>query len=249
MIAVKPVFVKKEWGSETWLFSPIKPYITELKSRKKKIVSVKKLPVLLKYIDAKNRNSVQVHPDDILAKKLYNDLNGKNEVWIILDSGSYGYIYLGFIKRYSHKKISEKLKNGKIKEILKKVYIKEGDVVYIPAGTIHCLMEGMKVIEVQQPSDRTFRFYDWDRVYKGRKRELHIDYALRAIKFNKTARVYGNIFKQFDFVFPDFKINISRIHNRIRIKIKKLVLILSMNKQLFNTYYENKTDISTRIKK
>lgn len=133
----------------------------------------KEFPLLVKFLDANDNLSVQVHPDDDYAAKVEHD-SGKTESWYVLQADPGAYLIYGH-----HAKSKEELKRmidqGKWDELLRKVPIKAGDFFYVPAGTIHALTKGSLVIETQQSSDVTYRLYDYDRVdaKTGQKRELH----------------------------------------------------------------------------
>lgn len=133
-------------------------------------------PLLIKLIDAMDDLSVQVHPDDSLAKALHSDPWGKTEMWYILETTRQSKIYCGLNKDISIQQFSEDA--GFISKYLKTYSSQVNDAFYIPAGTVHAIGAGNLLLEVQRNSDRTYRIYDWDRVDKeGHKRELHLDQA------------------------------------------------------------------------
>ncbi|MEG2758427.1 MAG: type I phosphomannose isomerase catalytic subunit [Rikenellaceae bacterium] len=140
-------------------------------------------PLLLKIIDTSDLLSVQVHPNDELAKERH-DSYGKNELWYIIDCHDEAYIYLGFKIGTTQEQYLEALKRKDVESILNKVPVKKGESYYIPAGAVHALGAGILIAEVQQPSDITYRIFDWNRVDKdGKGRELHTELALEAINF------------------------------------------------------------------
>lgn len=138
-------------------------------------------PILIKFIDAMNNLSIQVHPDDEYAQK--NGLPyGKNEMWYVIDCGDNAQLIAGMNKIVSKDELAEIINNNKIKEYLNYTPVKTGDSVYIPAGTLHAILSNLLICEIQQNSDTTYRVYDWDRVDKdGNSRPLHKQEAIETI--------------------------------------------------------------------
>lgn len=150
----------------------------------------KKYPLLVKFIDANDKLSVQVHPDDNYAKIHENGESGKNEMWYIVSAKPGSYIYYG-VTEGTGKKIFEKaIKNNTVEKHLNKMHVFPQDVIYIPAGTVHALCEGITLIEIQQNSDATYRIYDYNRKNSLGEplRELHIQKALDVINFNQNKK-------------------------------------------------------------
>jgi mannose-6-phosphate isomerase class I len=144
-----------------------------------------KFPILIKFIDAKNPLSIQVHPDDDYAL-MYEDEYGKNEMWYILDCEEGAGIYCGFKQDTSADEVRERIENNTILDILNWIPVKKGEVYYIKAGTVHAIGGGIMICEIQQSSNCTYRLYDYDRIDKnGNKRELHIDKALDVLNYKK----------------------------------------------------------------
>ena len=142
-------------------------------------------PVLIKFIDARDNLSIQVHPDDEYALEVEGEY-GKNEVWYIMDSEEGAGIYCGFKENITREKVEESIRNNTILEVLNWVETKRGDVFFIPAGTVHAIGAGNLICEVQQSSNTTYRLYDYNRKDKfGQERELHIDKALDVIDYKK----------------------------------------------------------------
>lgn len=140
-------------------------------------------PLLIKFIDAAEDLSIQVHPDDALAKKRHNGY-GKTEMWYILQADDGATLISGFNKETNREEYLDYFNNGKINEILNKEVAQEDDVFFLPAGRVHTIGKGLMLAEIQQTSDITYRIYDFDRVDKeGNKRELHVEEALDAIDF------------------------------------------------------------------
>ena len=141
-------------------------------------------PMLIKLIDAKQKLSVQVHPTDSYALKKEGQL-GKTEMWYVIDSARNSYIYYGFKEKLTKQDVKDRINNGTILEVLNKVKVKKGDTIFIKSGTVHAIGPGLLIAEVQQNSNCTYRFYDYDRVDKnGNKRELHIEKALDVSDFD-----------------------------------------------------------------
>ncbi|TPD69728.1 type I phosphomannose isomerase catalytic subunit [Flavobacterium microcysteis] len=143
-------------------------------------------PLLFKFIDAKDDLSIQVHPNDELAKKRHNSF-GKTEMWYVMQADENAKIVVGFKEKSSKEKYLKNLENKTLLSILEEITVKKGDVFFLETGTIHAIGAGIVIAEIQQTSDITYRVYDWDRVdAEGKSRELHIDLALDAINYDRT---------------------------------------------------------------
>lgn len=142
-------------------------------------------PILIKYIDARQNLSVQVHPDDEYARRVEGD-NGKTEMWYIIQADDGAGIYCGFKRNTSKIEFLKKLQDDTVEELLNFIPVKEGDCYLIPAGTIHAICAGCVICEVQQSSNVTYRVYDYNRKSPdGKLRLLHIDKAVDVIDFQK----------------------------------------------------------------
>lgn len=142
-------------------------------------------PILIKLIDAKENLSIQVHPDDEYALKNEQEL-GKNEMWYIMECEENAYLYCGFSCDTTKEEILRRIENDTILDILNKVHVHKGDVVFVPAGTVHAIGKGIIICEIQQNSNSTYRLYDYGRKDKfGNTRELHIQKALDVISMKK----------------------------------------------------------------
>ncbi|AXG70149.1 mannose-6-phosphate isomerase ManA [Kordia sp. SMS9] len=142
-----------------------------------------KFPLLIKYIDAKRDLSIQVHPNDQLAKKRHNSF-GKTEMWYVMQADPGAKLMVGFNQEVTKEQYQEHLKNNTLTEILNFEEVKKGDVYFLPTGRIHAIGGGIVLAEIQQTSDITYRIYDWNRVdAEGNARELHTDLALDAIDY------------------------------------------------------------------
>ena len=143
-------------------------------------------PVLIKYIDAKQSLSIQVHPNDTYAMK-HERQYGKTEMWYILNCEQGAYLYYGFAKEITKEEIRDRIENNTLLEVLNKVYVQKGDTYFIDAGTIHGIGKGIVVAEIQQNSDVTYRIYDYGRTdEEGRKRPLHLEKALDVLNLKPT---------------------------------------------------------------
>lgn len=141
-------------------------------------------PLLIKFIDAAQDLSIQVHPNDELAKERHNSL-GKTEMWYIFQADEGSKLISGFNKKTSKEEYIKRLDEGRLSEILNEEKVAEGDTFFIPAGRVHTIGKGLLLAEIQQSSDVTYRIYDFDRKDdSGNKRELHTAAALDAIDYN-----------------------------------------------------------------
>lgn len=143
------------------------------------------MPILVKLLNIELSLSLQVHPNDNYAKE-NEDSYGKAECWYILDSDPEAKIYLGFRESLSKEQIIRSIADGSIVDKMNIIHPKKGDFVYISPGTPHSATGGITLIEIQQTSDLTYRFYDWNRSSdKGVKRELHIEKSLDVLNLEK----------------------------------------------------------------
>jgi mannose-6-phosphate isomerase len=145
----------------------------------------KQFPLLFKYLDAREDLSIQVHPNDELAKKRHNSF-GKTEMWYVLQADTNSKLIVGFKEDSNAAEYLENLKNKTLLSILDNVEVQVGDVFFLETGTVHAIGAGLVIAEIQQTSDITYRLYDFDRVdAAGNHRELHVDLALDAINYKK----------------------------------------------------------------
>lgn len=139
-------------------------------------------PLILKLIDAHENLSIQVHPDDLDAKKW--SLEAKTEAWVILDTTEDSVVYAGFNAVYFREEIEQKLSTREILTMMRTIPVERGDVVFIPGGRLHAIGRGCLALEIQQNSNTTYRVYDWDRLDDlGRPRDLHLDFAKKVIDY------------------------------------------------------------------
>lgn len=146
----------------------------------------KEFPLLVKFIDAAQDLSVQVHPDDVVAKERHG-CNGKTEMWYVVDSADKAKLLSGFVKPLDREQY-DRMSAREILDSLQTYEISQGDMFHLPAGTVHSIGAGAFIVEIQQASDITYRIYDFDRKDKdGKCRELHTSLAADAINFNSNS--------------------------------------------------------------
>lgn len=152
-------------------------------------------PLLIKFIDAAADLSIQVHPNDEMAR-LLEGKNGKTECWYIIDALPGACLYAGLSREITAEEYKRRVADGTICDVLARHEVKRGDVFYLPAGRIHAICGGVLLAEVQQNSDVTYRIYDYNRPgLDGKPRELHTEKALKTIDFNVEAEyrtIYSN---------------------------------------------------------
>jgi mannose-6-phosphate isomerase len=197
------------WGSESWEISAVEGDVSVVKSGFLKGNSLAELvevymgelvgdkvfdrfgeefPLLVKFIDARDRLSVQAHPSDEIAAARHGAF-GKTEMWVILECRPGANLFIGFKHGVTREMYEAAVADGSVGELLNEVPVKPGDAFFIPAGTVHAIGEGIKLAEVQQTSDITYRIFDWNRVdAAGKPRELHTALATGAIDFAAPVR-------------------------------------------------------------
>ena len=184
-------------------------------------------PLLIKFIDAKDDLSVQVHPDNIYAKLKHNE-NGKNEMWYVVDADKGSDMIVGINNNLTKKEYLQYVKGNNIKDILNFEKIKCGDAFDIPAGRIHAIMKGTLLAEIQQNSDLTYRIFDWNRKgLDGEYRELHTEHAAEVVNLNKKDNYFikyikdtGNAEKLISNIY--FTVNIIQFDNSLKRGFEKL---------------------------
>lgn len=176
-------------------------------------------PLLVKFIDAQQDLSVQVHPNDGLAKSRNQDF-GKTEMWYIVQADEGSSVISGFSEKITPEEYNELVKNNTIMEVLNHEQVEKDDVFFIPAGRVHTIGKGCLIAEIQQSSDMTYRIYDYNRKDDfGNKRELHVRQALDAIDFQ---------------VYPDYKVRWNR-------KVNQVTQVVSCSYFTTNVILANKT--------
>jgi mannose-6-phosphate isomerase len=158
-------------------------------------------PLLIKFIDARDSLSIQVHPDDKLAKKRHNSF-GKTEMWYILQAAKEAFLYSGFAETITPEQYVQSLEDDTFINYLQKHEVKPGDVFFLPAGRVHAIGAGCFIAEIQQTSNITYRIYDYNRKdAKGNPRELHTELAKDAIDYK---------------VYPDYKLDYTPKKNTVQ---------------------------------
>lgn len=181
----------------------------------------KQFPLLFKYLDAREDLSIQVHPNDELAKKRHNSF-GKTEMWYVVQANESARIIVGFKEKSNAAEYLENLKNKTLLSILDDIKVKQGDVFFLETGTVHAIGAGMIIAEIQQTSDITYRLYDFDRVdSNGNTRELHVDLALEAINYNtiESQKTYSKNLNQSNAVVacPYFTTNFIPLEGEVAV--------------------------------
>lgn len=144
------------------------------------------LPILIKLIDARQKLSVQVHPDDEYAAYYEGGL-GKTEMWYVLDAKQKASLIYGFLQDVTPEQVRNSVKNGTIEKLLNHVDVSTNDLFFIESGTVHAIGAGCLIAEIQENSNLTYRLYDYDRTDKyGKRRELHVDKALAVMKMKSS---------------------------------------------------------------
>ncbi len=151
------------------------------------IDAAQRFPLLTKIIDARDALSVQVHPDDAYARRVEHQANGKSECWYVLRCAPGAEIVLGWSRDTSRDEYLQRVADGSLPEILRRVRVQPGDAFYLPAGTLHAIGPGIELFEAQQASDLTYRIFDWNRIgADGTPRELHVEKAADVLEYRAT---------------------------------------------------------------
>lgn len=193
------------WGAEQWILSAVPgrdstcvetgQNIYEMLCEQKERLVGKHVfarygdtfPLLMKFIDARDDLSIQVHPSDAIAQK-YNLPFGKTEMWYVLPSSDDARLYCGLKQQLTPEEYKRMVENKTIISALAEYEVRYGDCFFIPAGRIHAICSGCQICEIQQTSDTTYRIYDYDRVDKdGHPRELHTEKAAESIDYRVQA--------------------------------------------------------------
>ena len=199
-------------------------------------------PLLIKFIDANKKLSVQVHPSDEFAK----NTNGKTEMWYVLAADNNSKLVYGLDTEVSNQKLKKATINGNLSPYLKEIEVNAGDFFFIPGGTVHAIEEGILLAEIQQNSDITYRLYDWDRTdEKGNSRPLHIEKAFEVINSsnqkNRNPKTSENIiyknsnYKQkFLTISPYFTVEHISLKKNFSFNkdFERFYIIINLNKKL-----------------
>ena len=192
------------WGTEDWTVSAVagsesivenglwaghplpavvSQYPEEILGKQVALQYQNQLPLLTKIIDARLDLSIQVHPNDEMAQRVHQKM-GKSEMWYVLDAEPCSYLYAGFKEKVTPDEYKQRVAEGTITDVLARHEVHAGDIFYLPAGRVHAICGGIKLAEVQQSSDVTYRIYDYNRPgLDGRPRELHTELAAQAIDY------------------------------------------------------------------
>lgn len=186
--------------------------------------SPNEFPLLIKFLDANEDLSIQVHPNDEQAKAKHGCL-GKTEMWYILQADPAATLIAGLSKNTDRQAYQALLANNGLKEILNEEQVAAGDVFFIPAGRVHTIGKGILLTEIQQTSDVTYRIYDFDRVdAQGKKRELHTAQALEVIDFKKH--------DQYKSTYQDLPNQSNQLVSDKYFETNKLTLTRSLQREL-----------------
>jgi mannose-6-phosphate isomerase len=184
-------------------------------------------PILIKFIDAAKPLSVQVHPDDTLAKERHNSL-GKNEMWFVMDSEKDADLIIGFNKKMNKRSYQKSIADGVLMSDLNFTQVEKGELYYLPAGRVHAIGQGVMLAEIQQTSDVTYRVYDYDRIDKvtGKQRDLHIEESIDAIDFKDVQEYktsYSKNVNESNLMIdtPYFKANYINASKELHLSYKK----------------------------
>lgn len=202
----KPVWKPKVWGGESWdicgfegeaslvsegfladsdLADILETYMGDLTGDALFDWYNLHFPLLIKHLDIQDRLSVQVHPDDTIAAERF-DAYGKSEFWYITEAGPDARIYMGFKEDSDASALYRTCREGRAETLLNEYIPRRGDCFYIPSGTVHAAGGGLKILEVQEASDITFRLYDWGREHNpATRREMHLEEALDCIDYRR----------------------------------------------------------------
>ena len=192
------------WGTEQWVVSAVEAspsivsngefaslslcelisrYPDEILGKEVARRSNGKMPLLAKVIDARQDLSIQVHPDDAMAARVHGGF-GKSEMWFVINAEPGAYLYAGFDEKLTPEQYKQKVADGSIVSSLAKHEVHAGDVFNLPAGRVHAIGGGLKIAEIQQSSDITYRIFDYNRLgTDGKPRELHTELAAEACNF------------------------------------------------------------------
>ena len=184
MFKTQPFVSEKVWGYERWIVSvhPVGQSLVDdttpqIGGTPLDAIAGASYPLLIKIIQANETLSVQVHPDDDYAR-LHEHSAGKTECWYVLDAVPDAKIIYGLQKDYSRNELETAIRNNTLERCLRSVPVSKGDFIFIPAGTVHAIQGGLRLLEVQQSSDITYRLYDW-----GRPREVHVQKGLDVLRY------------------------------------------------------------------
>ena len=184
MFKTQPFVSEKVWGYERWIVSVhpagqslVDDTTPQIGGTPLNTIAGASYPLLIKIIQANETLSVQVHPDDDYAR-IHERSAGKTECWYVLDAVADAKIIYGLQKDYSRSELETAIRDNTLERCLRSVLVSKGDFIFIPAGTVHAIQGGLRLLEVQQSSDITYRLYDW-----GRPREVHVQKGLDVLRY------------------------------------------------------------------
>lgn len=229
-----PYDFKKDKIGEYWAISAMDEYpsvilngkfknekLNDLYKNQKKLFGgedKEKFPILIKLIDAQDDLSIQVHPDDKMAKD--EKSLGKNECWYILNEEKSSIIY--GLKTDDKKKAKKMIDEKRWKDLLKKEETIKGDFFNVPAGMVHAIKKGSLILEIQQASNLTYRLYDYDRKDKdGNLRDLHLDKSKKAIKTLDTEKIHESLSKDVEVLLENEYFTVRKINVKDKINLKR----------------------------
>lgn len=198
MLKLEPIKSNKVWGYELWIAS------THPNGRQANLYETMggEHPLLVKVIQADESLSIQVHPDDEKAVLLEGEGScGKSECWYVLDAKPGSKLVYGLNGKYSSEEIKQAIETNNLEKYLNQIEVHKGDFIFIPSGTVHAIGAGLRLMEVQQSCDITYRLYDW-----GRSRQLHVEKSLEVIKNNELLKI-----KPFDKDFECDYFSLSKV--------------------------------------
>lgn len=189
ILRFQPLLKTLVWGTENWVLSGVKGSETTvaegpLAGKTLNEVYGREFPLLIKFIDARQDLSIQVHPDDALAAERHG-CRGKTEMWYIMDTAPGARIVSGFSKAITPDEYQMLAESGNIMDVLAVHYVVPGDVFFLPAGRVHSICGGCHLAEIQETSDITYRIFDYNRPgLDGKPRQLHTGLARAAIDYS-----------------------------------------------------------------
>ena len=199
----EPILKTLVWGTENWVLSGVKGNETKVKGGPQDGKTLNEIygsefPLLIKFIDAKRDLSIQVHPDDEVAR-LRHGCRGKTEMWYIIGTGPGAHLLAGLSRQITKDNYVRLVEEGRITEVLADHKVAPGDVYFLPAGRIHAICGGCYLAEIQETSDITYRIFDYNRPgLDGKPRQLHTQEAKDVIDYK---------------VYPDYKTHYERREN------------------------------------
>lgn len=240
LVKLLPCHCPKIWGFEEWQFSTHHNGMTKVAATNQALETYlgQQLPILIKYIEANETLSVQVHPDDEYAQAHTSD-RGKTECWYITEAEPGAQLIFGLKPTLTADVLRQLIAEQKLEEQLAFIDIQAGDMMYIPAGTVHAIMGGIKLIEIQQSSDTTYRLYDW-----GRDRELHIAESLAVIDYehkNGAKKIPASEFTRLET--PYFTVEKYHIQDQFRLESRQAATLTLVEGSLHYEHEQQQNSI------